>query len=39
MECPLLDAAVDWAARRPAASAGAVEVRSPAPESKRRITG
>ncbi len=34
-----LDAALDWAARCPAASAGAVEVRPLAPEFKRRITG
>jgi hypothetical protein len=39
MELPSLDAALDWAARCPAASAGAVEVRPLAPESKRRITG
>ncbi len=34
-----LDAALDWAARCPAASAGAVEVRPLAPEPKQRITG
>jgi hypothetical protein len=39
LELPSLDAALDWAARCPAASAGAVEVRPLAPESKRRITG
>jgi hypothetical protein len=39
LELPSLDAALDWAARCPAASAGAVEVRRLAPESKRRITG
>ena len=39
LELPSLDAAVNWAARCPAASAGAVEVRPLAPESKRRITG
>jgi hypothetical protein len=33
-----LDVALDWAARCPTASAGAVEVRPLAPESKRRIT-
>jgi hypothetical protein len=39
LELPSVDAALDWAARCPAASAGAVEVRPLAPESKRRITG
>ena len=39
LELPSLDAALDWAARCPAASVGAVEVRPLAPESKRRITG
>jgi hypothetical protein len=39
LELPSLDAAVNWAARCPAASAGAVEVRPLAPEPKRRITG
>ena len=39
LELPALDAALDWAARCPAASAGAVEVRPLAPETKRRITG
>lgn len=39
LELPSLDAALDWAGRCPAASAGAVEVRPLAPESKRRITG
>jgi hypothetical protein len=38
LELPSADAALDWAARCPAASAGAVEVRPLAPESKRRIT-
>jgi hypothetical protein len=38
LELSSLDAALDWAARCPAASAGAVEVRPLAPESKRRIT-
>jgi len=38
LELPSLDEALDWAARCPAASAGAVEVRPLAPESKRRIT-
>ena len=39
LELPSLDAALDWAARCPAASVGAVEVRPLAPEAKRRITG
>jgi hypothetical protein len=39
LELPSLDAALDWAARCPAASAGVVEVRPLAPEVKRRITG
>jgi len=39
LELPSLDAALEWAARCPAASAGAVEVRPLAPEAKRRITG
>jgi hypothetical protein len=39
LELPSLDAALDWAARCPTASAGAVEVRPLAPESKRRVTG
>src|SRR5262245_12082173 len=39
LELPSLDAALEWAARCPAASAGAVEVRPLAPEFKRRITG
>lgn len=39
LELPSLDAALDWAARCPAASAGAVEVRPLAPAAKRRITG
>jgi hypothetical protein len=38
LELPSLDAALDWAARCPAASAGAVEVRPLAPEAKKRIT-
>ena len=38
LELPSLDAALDWAARCPAASAGAVEVRPLAPELKRRVT-
>ncbi len=39
LELPSLDAALDWAARCPAASAGAVEVRPLAPPAKQRITG
>jgi len=38
MELPSLDAALDWAARCPTASAGAVEVRPLAPQTKRRVT-
>jgi hypothetical protein len=38
LELPSLDAALDWAARCPAASLGAVEVRPLAPQTKRRIT-
>ena len=39
LELPSLDAALEWAARCPAASYGAVEVRALAPEMKHRITG
>jgi hypothetical protein len=39
LELPSLDAALDWAARCPAASVGAVEVRPLAPEYMRRVTG
>lgn len=39
LELPSLDAALDWAARCPAASMGALEVRPLAPEAKHRITG
>ena len=39
LELPSVDAALDWAARCPAASTGAVEVRPLAPEAKKRITG
>ena len=39
LELPSYDLALDWAARCPAASVGAVEVRPLSPESKRRITG
>ena len=37
LELPSLDAALEWAARCPAASYGAVEVRPLAPQTKRRI--
>ncbi|MGH9536759.1 MAG: YciI family protein [Terriglobales bacterium] len=36
LELPSIDAALDWAARCPGASLGAVEVRPLAPEAKRR---
>ena len=36
LELPSVDAALDWAARCPGASLGAVEVRPLAPEAKRR---
>ncbi len=39
LELPSLNAALDWAARCPAASVGAVEVRPLSPEYKRRVTG
>ena len=39
LELPSLDAALDWAARCPAASFGAVEVRPVSPEYLRRVTG
>ena len=39
LELSSLDNALDWAARCPAASAGAVEVRLLSPASKLRITG
>lgn len=38
LELPTLDAALEWAARCPAAAVGAVEVRPVALEAKRRIT-
>jgi len=38
LEVPSLDVALDWAARCPTASAGAVEVRPLSPELKRRVT-
>jgi hypothetical protein len=39
LELPSLDETLDWAARCPAASAGAVEVRPIAHETMQRITG
>jgi hypothetical protein len=39
LELPSVDAALSWAARCPATSAGALEVRPVAHEPKRRITG
>jgi len=39
LELPSLDAALEWAARCPAASSGAVEVRLLDPQTKHRITG
>jgi hypothetical protein len=38
LDLPSLDAALDWAARCPATSAGSVEVRPVAPDVKQRIT-
>jgi hypothetical protein len=38
LELPSLDAALEWAARCPAASYGAVEVRPLASQTERRIT-
>jgi hypothetical protein len=39
LELPSIDAALEWAARCPAASSGAVEVRPLALQAKHRITG
>lgn len=39
LDLPTIDAALDWAARCPAAAHGAVEVRPLAPDVKQRITG
>lgn len=39
LELPALDAALDWAARCPAAWAGAVEIRPLADHAMHRITG
>ena len=38
LELPSLDAALDWAARCPTASVGAVEVRPLVPDMKQRVT-
>ncbi len=38
LELPSLEAALDWAARCPAASAGAVEIRPLAPDFRHRVT-
>lgn len=38
LELPSLDAAIEWAARCPAAAIGAVEVRALAPDVKARTT-
>jgi hypothetical protein len=38
LELPSLDAALEWAARCPAASYGVVEIRPVAPELQRRVT-
>ena len=38
LELPSLDAALEWAARCPAAAIGAVEVRPVSPEYLRRVT-
>ena len=38
LDLPSLDAALEWAARCPAAAYGAVEVRPLAPQMERRIT-
>ncbi len=39
LELPSVDEALEWAARCPAASIGAVEVRPVSPEYLRRVTG
>ncbi len=39
LDLPSIDAALEWAARCPAAEVGAVEVRPLAPETKARIAG
>ena len=38
LELPSVDAALEWAARCPAAAGGALEVRPLSPESKRNVT-
>ncbi len=39
LELPSLDAALDWAARCPAASGGAVEIRPLSPRFKEKVKG
>jgi hypothetical protein len=39
LEAPSLDAALEWAARCPAASYGAVELRPVAPDLQQRVAG
>jgi hypothetical protein len=39
LELPTLDAALEWAARCPTASTGAIEVRPIAPEVRERVEG
>jgi len=39
LELPSLDAALEWAARCPAAAIGAIEIRPVSPEFKSRVTG
>jgi len=39
LELPSLDAALEWAARCPAASIGAVEVRPLSPDYRNKVTG
>lgn len=39
LECPSLEAALDWGARCPATAKGAIEIRPLASETHERITG
>jgi hypothetical protein len=39
LECVSLDVALEWGARCPSTSKGAIEIRPLAPETKARITG
>jgi hypothetical protein len=39
LECPSLDAALDWGARCPATTKGAIEIRPLSRETQERITG